>query len=106
MWIIPLSMITLPDNPFLMLVAPFVIPKKNIHQCEGAFKPFYILISLVGFALILASCGLLEPIMLFGLPAFVWSLPLTIEPILHGHGKDKSIHEHLSRNLRQVLSGY
>lgn len=100
MWIIPLSMITLPDNPFLLLVSPFVIPKKNIHQCEWLFRMFYIFLSLIGVGLVFASSGLLEPLMLFGLPIFMWSLPLTNEPVLNGQGKDKSIHQHLTQNLR------
>lgn len=76
MWIIPLSMITLPDNPFLMLIAPFIIPNKNIHRCETLFRVLYIFVTLIGVSVIFISCGLLEPLMLFGLPAFVWSLPL------------------------------
>lgn len=80
MWIIPLSMIPLPDNSFLSYVASFVIPKKNIHNCEGLFRIFYILASIIGFVVIFASVGLFEPIMLFGLPIFLWSVPLTIHP--------------------------
>lgn len=58
-WIIPLCMVPLPDNSFLMFVASFVIPKKNVHKCEGAYKILYLLASIFGLIVVFVSFGLL-----------------------------------------------
>ena len=103
MWIIPLAMIPLPNNPFLTLISPFIIPKKNIHSHESLYRIFYLLLTAIGYCVVTASLGLLEPLMLFGMPAFLWSLPPATDLSKNGHGKDKSIHQHLVVHLSNVI---
>lgn len=105
-WLIPLCMVPLPDNCFLLFIASCVIPKKNVRKCESVYIVLYVLASIIGLGIVCISLGLLEPIMLFGLPVFLWSLPISSEPVQNGHGKDKSIHQHLAVNLKKAMSEY
>lgn len=84
---IPLLMIPLPDFPSMQIFSAFTIPKKNLHRNEGVYKALYLLASMIGFAVCLASAGLLEPIMLFGLPVFLWSIPYYRDSQYSAQGK-------------------
>jgi hypothetical protein len=100
---IPLLMIPLPDLLSMQLFSLFTIPKKNLHRNETLYKVMYFLASMIGWLLCLATADLLEPIMMFGLPVFLWSVPYYRVCSYSAQGKEKSIYQNLVRNLPEVV---
>lgn len=58
-----------------MLVSSCIVPKKNRRRLEWLYGILYALATTVGYTVCLCSGGMLEPLMVFGLPIFLWSVP-------------------------------
>lgn len=100
---IPLLMIPLPDWPSLQFLSLFTIPKKNLHSNEKIYRVLYCIVSVLGYLVTLGSAGLLEPLMIFGLPIFVWSIPYYKISQYSAQGKEKSIYTNLVKRLPPVV---
>ena len=104
LFVVPLLMIALPDGPGLLFLGSCVIPKKNLHRVEWLYRIFYVLATLIGFVVCICFAGMLEPLMLFGLPIFLWSLPNYSDSTFAARGKEKSIYQNLVRTLPSVVT--
>lgn len=80
-------MIPLPENPLLLFTSVFVVPKKNKRKHEWAYTTLYMLATLIGYLICVTTGSMLQPIMMFGLPIFLWSYPMYHEARYGAHGK-------------------
>ena len=77
--LLALIMPPLPANPYHAITSIFTIPPKAVHKNECCYQIIYVLLSLVGLFLYLATLGMMQLTMFFGLPIYYPVLPTEAE---------------------------